>query len=98
MSYFSISSLSLTITPTALKLNKWQDPYAQATLVLMYIFCTIEIIDLILQTISRYIQFGGIDKKNLLRLTKIKFGFKHKYILQIQNKNIFWLILFGTNY
>eukprot|EP01084_Bolivina_argentea_P250966 420703_1 len=92
-------SIYLPETPDKLEQFGFEGTEIQLLLVATssLIASAIEIIDVILHGISRYILFGKIDHDNLISLMKLKYGFTHNYIEQIKNKSILWLTFFGTN-
>eukprot|EP01083_Nonionella_stella_P200895 735311_1 len=87
-------SLNIPETPVVLQ----ETDIDWLTLTFICSFIIIEIIDCILQTIARYIEFGRIDRNNLVKLTKLKYGFKHKYVKKVHKSSVLWMMIRGPNH
>eukprot|EP01084_Bolivina_argentea_P178107 307902_1 len=90
-------SISIYLPPTPTTLQKFDYSTVSAKVIqyLILLFIFIEILDVVLHFIKRYILFVLMGKNQLLRLTKLKYNFNHAYVDQIQNKSLFYLVFFG---
>ena len=90
--------LFLPETPTKLNNDGFNETNSQFAFGFSLFAIIIEIIDLFFHGFSRYIVFGQIEHDSLIHLMKLKHGFNHKFVSQVENKSISWLIFFGTNH
>merc|ERR1719242_277985 len=82
-----LCSVWLPSTPELLRSQGFADPTSAFSISLMGLLIIIEIIDVVLHGISRFILFGVVKPEYLASLVRLRYGFRHKYIKQIEEKS-----------
>merc|ERR1711971_63527 len=93
-----LSALQLPETPDVLRDKGFESTAEKTAVAVIFILILIELIDLILHGVSRFILFGVVKHEYLQSLVKLRYGFEHKFVAQIDEKSPLWLTFFGLSH